>query len=194
LFLGSNVTLCVQYLMTHHSLKIQPLPNFVSIRFSKKFPKNLAQRRRVCLHFRPFWEFRPFYVAYKSCDGREPQLPKKALKIQTVLIYLDNIKLHERERERAGGRAAIPLFRGYVSTLSFMVHTDLFRLQILLLFILIGKACAWICSGSRNSGSKSVLGHVWPPWTSLLVVMAGVWWVAQQQRSAPVEKSVINMI
>lgn len=90
--------------MTHHSLKIQPLPNFVSIRFSKKFPKNLAQRRRVCLHFRPFWEFRPFYVAYKSCDGREPQLPKKALKIQTVLIYLDNIKLHERERERAGGR------------------------------------------------------------------------------------------
>jgi len=175
--------------MTHHSLKIQPLPNFVSIRFSKKFPKNLARRRRVCLHFRPFLEFRPFYILdpFENLDPSTWPISlvtdgslngqKGSKKSDRSHIYLDNIKLHTRSI----GRAAIPLFRGYVSTLSFMVHTDLFRLQILLLFILIGKACAWICSGSRNSGSKK-----WGGARPCLVSMNLVWWLAQQQqRSAP---------
>jgi hypothetical protein len=76
-----------------------------------------------------------------------------------------------------------------------VLSRDLFRLQILLLFILIGKACAWICSGSRNLGSKSEAGGEWSGPPSFLVAMAaGVVSGLSSKRSAPVEKSVINMI
>jgi hypothetical protein len=77
-------------------------------------------------------------------DGREPQLPKGS-KIRPF-SYTYNIELHTS----AGGYSVIP----GICIDAFMVHTDLFRLQILLLFILIGKPSAWICSGSRNLGSK----------------------------------------
>jgi hypothetical protein len=80
----------------------------------------------------------------------EPQLPKKGLKSHRSHI-LTTSKLHT-----SGGRLfrySRDMYQRFHGAYGFVSLAD-----FVCLFILIGKkACAWICSGSRNFGSKSLL-------------------------------------